>query len=439
MMSHTMFRFSLVCAVAFTKCAAFGQGGWSELPPSLVALPAKSPSTPWQRVAQTPPIAPTASPVAASCTPGCRSIEDWTNCPTPSTFSGQATYSGQTNLPANCDLAGSGFDSCRPRNPWYFSAAGLVMGRGRPSRVWTTYETNNNPNQTMSTDDANPNWQGGFEAHIGRQIACGAYAVDLGYWRIDNLDASSSQTHTNTVSTPLLFNDLEFGAGDPVQDYFDSAEEHRISRRNTIQNIELNLLEATGSRGLNGVWRSRKSVGVRYFRFDEDLSLSTLDLGGTWGGNSGADEVTMRSSTENNLIGVQLGYQLDRQWGQQTTFFIAPKFGIYNNRIEHQFDLRRGDGVAAGPTAFSGVSGGYPVESSTNEVSFLTEVNLGFSWQPTRHWSLFGGYRVVALTGMALADSQIPQYIVDIPEIADIDYQDSLILHGAFFGAAYSL
>jgi hypothetical protein len=89
------------------------------------------------------------------------------------------------------------------------------------------------------------------------------------------------------------------------------------------------------------------------------------------------------------------------------------------------------------PTAFSGVSGSYPVDSSTDVVSFLTELNLGIDWQPTDHWSLVAGYRVLAVTGIGLADNQIPQYIVDIPEIAAIDHNANLILHGAFFGVAY--
>lgn len=291
----------------------------------------------------------------------------------------------------------------------------------------------------MNTADADPDWEGGFETHIGRQFACGAWALDLAYWTIDDLRATASQTHLNSVSTPLLFNDLEFSAGDPVQDYFDSAEEHRLARRNRVHNVELNLIEGDLSCGACSPWRCRKSIGVRYFRFDEDLTLATLDLGGVWGANSGADEVYLEESIENHLVGAQFGCQLDRQWGQQASFVVAPKFGIYNNRIEQRFHLRRGDGVAAMPSAFSGVIGNFPVESSRDVVSFLTELNLGVGWQPTCRCSLFGGYRVVVLTGMGLADSQIPQYIVDIPEIADIDYQDSLILHGAFFGVTYSL
>jgi len=429
-----MFRLTLILAITLTKCAAFGQGDWSELPPSLVALPAEYPSTPWPPVAQTAPLAPVATtrPIAP-CTQDYRSISDWTSS-APTTSCRDVSAS-----PTSCGNSGLDLNPCRPSSPWYFSAAGLIMGRDKSRRVWTTYETNVNANQLMSTDNADPNWQGGVEAHLGRQFACGAYAVDLGYWTIDDFTASSSQTHANYVSTPLIFNDLEFGAADPVQDYFNTAAEHRISRRNSIQNVELNLLEAGSSSGTSGPWRSRKSVGVRYFQFDEDLALSTLDQGGIWGGNSGVNEVTMQNSIENNLLGVQLGYQLDRQWGRLATFFIAPKFGIYNNRIEHRFDLRRGDGAVAMPTAASGVSGSFPVASTSNVVSFLTEVNLGFSWRPTYHWTLFGGYRVMALTGIGLADSQIPQYIVDLPEIASIDHQDALILHGAFFGAAYSL
>lgn len=432
------FRLTFILAFTSLQCAAFGQSAWSELPYSSASIPGEAASTPWSSIVQMTSLPPVAMPneVAVHCdapfAQGYENTTSWTNNTMPPACNGQLSSS------VNCGIAEPSFNACRPRNHWHISAAGLIMGRSKPSRVWTTYEANNNPNQLMRTDNAAPDWEGGFEFHIGRKVACDTFAVDFVYWKLGDLQASTSQTHANFVSTPLLFNDLEFGTGDPVQNYFDTAEEHRISRRDSIQNVELNFLEVASSCGSCSCWRSRKSIGVRYFQFNEDLLLSTLDQGGTWGGNGGANEVIMSSSIENRLIGVQLGYHLGRQWGERTTLFIAPKLGIYNNHIEHRFDLRRGDGVAAMPTAFSGVNGSYPVESTSNVVSFLTEVNLGFSWQATCNCSLFTGYRVVALTGMGLADSQIPQYIVDLPEIADINHQDSLVLHGAFFGVAYS-
>ena len=138
------------------------------------------------------------------------------------------------------------------------------------------------------------------------------------------------------------------------------------------------------------------------------------------------------------MIGVQIGYLLEYRLGDCGSAFIAPKIGLYNNHIKNYFDLYQGDGTAAAPTAFSGVAGGYPVASSKNIASFLSEVDLGLRFRLTEHWSLFGGYRVVVINGVGLSDDQIPQYIVDIPEISSIDSNGSLIVHGAFLGLGFS-
>jgi len=325
----------------------------------------------------------------------------------------------------------------KPRGLWYASAAGLVMGRNKPNRVWTTYENNNNANQLMNTRDVDPDWTGGADLRLGRYIACNRWAIELGYWSVDNFSASSSQTNANSVSSPLQFNDLEFAVGDPVQDYFDSAAEHRLSRRNELHNVELNLIQSDLTISPDSVWTHRMLMGIRFFKFDEDLIFSTLDQGGTWGGNGGLDEVSMSSSVENNLLGVQLGCLFQRRLGSRARFFVTPKVGVYNNRIENRFDLRRGDGTAAVPSSFSNVSGSYPVESATDVVSFLTEIDAGIEWQLSHNWSIYGGYRVIAISGIGLSDNQIPQYIVDIPEIADIDTNGSLVLQGAFAGLRY--
>ena len=326
--------------------------------------------------------------------------------------------------------------SPRPCCAWYASVAGLYMDRNRPRRVWTTYENNNNSNQLMNTQNANPDWEGGADLRIGRFFACNRWVLELGYWSINNFTANSRQTHVNEVSSPLQFNDLEFAFGDPVADYFDSAAEHRLSRTNELHNVELNIIEGRPSCTVCSRWSHRMLVGVRYFKFDEDLSLATLNSGGMWGGNGGLDEVELNDRVKNNLVGAQLGCLFERQVGCKTRFFLSPKFGVYGNRIEHRFDLRRGDGTAAMPTAFSGVTGSYPVESSTDVVSFLTEASIGLQHQLSCCWSIFGGYRVVVLNNIGLADNQIPQFIVDIPEIADIDTDGSLVLQGAFLGAS---
>ncbi|NOZ40020.1 MAG: BBP7 family outer membrane beta-barrel protein [Planctomycetes bacterium] len=337
----------------------------------------------------------------------------------------------------------TGFAQARPQALWYASAAGLYMSRSEPRRVWTTYEGGGGPganaNQLMHTQDASTGFEGGVDLRLGRYFACNRWAIELGYWSMNNFEGSASQTHANGVSSPLQFNDLEVPLGGvAVADFFDNAAEHRLYRENEIHNIELNLIEGRAASVGCSPWSHQMLVGVRYFKFDEDLIFDSLDTSGTWGGNGGLDEMRLSESIQNDLIGAQVGCILQRQLGSRTRLIMTPKFGIYNNHIENRFDLRRGDGTAAAPSAFSAVAGGYPVESSTDVVSFLSEMNIGLQYQASYRWSLFGGYRVVAITGIGLADDQIPQFIVDIPEIADIDSSSSLVLHGAFFGATRS-
>ena len=79
----------------------------------------------------------------------------------------------------------------------------------------------------------------------------------------------------------------------------------------------------------------------------------------------------------------------------------------------------------------------YPVQSHCNELSVLTPDRRGVDWQITQCLSARLGYRLVAATGVGLADNQIPPYLNDIPAIQDIDRNGNLLLHGAFAGVTY--
>ena len=57
---------------------------------------------------------------------------------------------------------------------------------------------------------------------------------------------------------------------------------------------------------------------------------------------------------------------------------------------------------------------------------------MGVEWFFAHRWSARFGYRVLAISGIGLADNQIPPYVVDIPAIADIDTNADLIVHGGF-------
>ena len=117
--------------------------------------------------------------------------------------------------------------------------------------------------------------------------------------------------------------------------------------------------------------------------------------------------------------------------------FIRPEFGIYNNHMSLDYNLyavssTTGQQYQASSQTYANPN--YPVHSTTDGFAFLTQVDVGLDWQVTRHVSIQGGYRIVAVTGVGLSDNQIPAFGNDTQAIADIDRNGSLIVHGAFTG-----
>ncbi len=378
---------------------------------------------------------------------------------------------------AGCgDQCGATYDPCcEPCCPtWFGSVAALYMGRNKPNRLWTTYETGNDPNQ-LPTDafGSSP----GLEVTIGRLFCCDTcvpscdpcgpcgtsygpsysfgptFGVEATYWVLDTMTGYTSQSVPGgTVSTPLRVSEIEFAGVNGVT-YFDNAAQHIVRRQNDFQNLEINVFSAQGSYagygtmgcgacggsgcsscGGRGPLSLGWNLGLRYFRFEEHFLFGAVNDGRTWGEAGGIYEAYLEDNVRNSLLGFQFGCDFNYNLGSRWRIYAAPKLGIYNNHAENHFNLRRGDGVIANPTAASGMTGSYPVNSTEDALAFMSEIDLGIDWQVAPHWSVFLGYRVMFATGIALADNQIPTYVVDIPEIADIDTNGDLVLHGAFAG-----
>jgi len=323
---------------------------------------------------------------------------------------------------------------------WYAEAAWLIMGRDDPNTLWTSYETNNNANQLPSRTGAE--WGHGGQITVGRRFCGGCWTLEGTYWALDPLEGSASVTHPSTVSTPLDFSDVVYAdpliPGLPV-DLFDGADEHRVYRRDEFHNIEMNMVRDANFGAYSDPYCRRLDIdwliGIRYLHFEEQWAFLSLRLGGSWA--NPAEVGHLEDYITNSLVGFQFGFDVDYQCHKNVRLFVRPKFGIYNNHINHTFLAFRGDGALFAPDPASGVPGAYPVRSSADSLSFLTEIDLGVEWQFAPRWSAFAGYRVIAATGIGLADNQIPPYVVDIPELAAIDRNGQLVLHGAFAGLAF--
>jgi len=311
---------------------------------------------------------------------------------------------------------------------WYATVRGLVMSRNDANHVWVSYENGVNENQLMNTE-MSLDWKGGIEARLGRQFCCGQWALEATYWTLDGFSGFSSVRPAAGVSSPLMFFDVAEAEG-----FFDGAVEHRLWRDNEVHNVELNLIRNAIGYGGYDAFDARWLVGIRFFRFDEDLIFGSLGAGGVAFGDDPSMEGYFADGVENNLVGAQFGLDLGYRRGNWR-LFAAPKVGIYNNHIKHYFAGYSGDGQLFTVTAPDYPP--YPVVSSTDVVSFLTEIDVGLQWRFAPRWSAEIGYRVTVATAMALADHQIPPYVVDTPELADIDTNGHLLLHGGFAGLTF--
>jgi hypothetical protein len=342
---------------------------------------------------------------------------------------------------AACGEEACGYNAC----PWYASLSGLVLTRGDANRLWTSYETGNDPNQLMNTQDARTGWNFGGEIRFGRRFcACGCdpcntsgyWALEADYWTTENQLGNASVTNPNTVSTPLRVSDIQFadinGVNQPGTYWFDNAAEHRLWRRDEMHSVEINFVRGQWASVCGSNWDFAFSFGPRFFRFSEDLRFGSLRNGATWGLDGGAWEAYLDDRITNNLwggqIGLDLGYNI---CSGALRLFITPKVGAYDNYITNTFQANLGNGNVAN-TGSSGVVGTYPVRSSANAFAVMSQIDAGVEWFFAPRWSARVGYRVLAISGIGLADNQIPPYVVDIPEIADIDVNGDLILHGGF-------
>lgn len=322
------------------------------------------------------------------------------------------------------------------RATWFGSVAGLIMGRDDANKFWTSYQTNNNGNQVLNTEDAKAGWQGGYQLSIGRCFGggCGCpttAAVEVTYWQLAQMTGSAIYSAPGGgVSTPIdVTNGNPTIGGSAANLFFDNADQHSIQRTDKIYNLEINLLQRAMIVNPCNRFQMNFLGGFRWFQFDESLLFTsvagqTLAPGGLGGANPVAgQEAQLRVRDLNNLFGFQVGSRLDYFILPRMSIYALPKFGVFGNHIDQHTTLYSSNGGF-----------GFDLTSQKDTISLLGQLDIGTQWQINQRWSVFGAYRVVGISGIALADNQFRPYLVDTPGWADISRNGSLLLHGGVFG-----
>jgi hypothetical protein len=231
-----------------------------------------------------------------------------------------------------------------------------------------------------------------------------------------------------------------------MDNFFDNARVHRLTRDYDIQNLEVNFLHHACCGTLGGSGKGGKGAcgrryeisllaGVRYFEFEEGFLLEADPVDPDFDGS--AEEVRYSIDVANHMLGFQLGTRADYYYTQNLGLHAAFKFGMYGNDIDHHSFIGGDNGpavVGAGPNA----GREFNIRSDKKEVSFLGELDLGASYRFACNWRVRGGYRVMAISGVATTLEQIPVYLQDIDGVENINSESSMVLHGGYAGLEYN-
>lgn len=361
------------------------------------------------------------------------------------------------DLSYNDSFAACG-ESCGPYgcgacpNSWYAGGQGLFMTRDFRHGFNTSIDTGTNQVVLSNCGCIAGGMVGGFEVTVGRTFCCCQNALEVTYWGLfpgQNWRSAWGSEMVGDLDTTWNFTDLDYdnldGTAGPVSDWYNGAQHQAVMSEYQINSVEVNLLGQTCGGGVFGGGCCRNpcgpclnfgwSAGIRYFQFNERFMFGTDDWDTVWTGNGG--ELWYENEVTNDLLGFQLGGELDYRFAKRWSVFINGKAGVYGN---HATNHQAVWGSAGYATINNGAYTGddYNIYSDTWDLAMLAQIDLGVKWQVTNHWAVTAGYRVVGVSGVALYADQVPTDFSNLDVIRDINTNGSLLLYGGFVGAEFT-
>ncbi len=384
-------------------------------------------------------------------------------------YVGTGVYGGPTQSPAPVQVqkddykaAMSGdWNSCAPP-VWFGSAGAVFFKRQEYDRRLSCYTDESIP--SMHYRDAGMPTTVGPNITFGRYLGCGNTGVQFVYWGLypstQYANQYANQTDGNVHSTPdwsgIGYPDWS-GIGynpnvdPPVSNVYDNAQRHELQRNFSVHNFEINFLSFSNTYG-NGCGSStacgfgngyspsfRYSFlgGFRYINFNENFLFSADADDTVW--DSSDNERHYLVDVKNRLAGFQVGGRTDYFFTESLSVFATGKTGIFGNSMSMHQSIYGPTGYAfvTNPVS-SNLGKPYDIYGSKTNVSFVADFSVGGSYYITKCLSVYAGYQVVAVTGVAEANDQIPTAFYQLQDNSHIRDDGTLILHGAFAGVGYN-
>jgi hypothetical protein len=158
--------------------------------------------------------------------------------------------------------------------------------------------------------------------------------------------------------------------------------------------------------------------GLRYLNLGEEFNiLAQRTVGG------GLEEGNYKISTDNKLLGAQLGARLRRTWSR-FGWEATGKAGLFGG------DTQQTQSV----TDFPNFPLRPKVSRSGTGVAYLGEINLSALYRLTDVWTLRAGYNVLWLDGLALAPDQLDFNLGATSSGNHLHDGGGMLLHGVNIG-----
>jgi hypothetical protein len=179
--------------------------------------------------------------------------------------------------------------------------------------------------------------------------------------------------------------------------------------------------------------------GIRYFRMRDAMEIATefgvYDTGALDhsydGFENGDHELFHDINVDNDLVGFQLGANMNYCVACKWNFFMDSNFGLYNNHMDQYQRVYAGNGM---PVRFVQTGDDAAVRSTKDDLAFLGEMRLGGAYDLSCNWRAVLAYRAVAISGVALSNEQIKPEMSSYADVARIDSSSSIIIHGVQAG-----
>jgi hypothetical protein len=315
------------------------------------------------------------------------------------------------------------------------------------------------------------------------------------YWTLFEDDATAQYVDQGTLRTytmmpmyGLMYDNSDDGVDNyrPVNEYWDHAPptpettdiEVRLARVRSsleVHNVEVNLLRLSicgcgggytaaagpaagggygsgyggcdaGCDGCDGCYGgcatprgSRFSCtgvcGFRWLQVNEDFMFG-VDFDNTATPTPNDGFLDYYANVENNLFGGQIGcngmYRIGCKWGLHCNTLV----GVYGNDVDVQQYFNSPTGLVQ--YTVTGEQFG-SVRAYKTDVAMLGELRVGASYQATCKCRLYGGWRAIGITGIALATDQTPNAFIGSSQMSQyVNSNGSMILHGLQTGVEWN-